>query len=64
MTVSTYMNGDYGWDNIYIGVTAKIGHDGIEEIIHLPLNAVDQTKFDQSALTLKTILRDTIQPIL
>ena len=64
MTVSTYMNGDYGWDNIYIGVPAKIGHDGIEEIIHLPLNAVDQTKFDQSALTLKTILRDTIQPIL
>lgn len=64
MTVSTYMNGDYGWDDIYIGVPAKIGHNGIEEIIHLALNEVDQAKFNQSVITLKEVLKDTIQPIL
>lgn len=64
MTVSTYMNNDYGWDNLYIGVPAKIGHEGIEEIIELHLNEVDQAKFNNSAKTLKTILEETIQPIL
>ncbi|MEG0410293.1 MAG: L-lactate dehydrogenase [Erysipelotrichaceae bacterium] len=64
MTVSAYMDNDYGWENLYIGVPAKIGHEGVEEIIHLPLNEVDQAKFDKSAATLKTILEETIQPVI
>lgn len=64
MTVSAYMNNDYGWENLYIGVPAKIGHEGVEEIIHLSLNEVDQAKFDKSASTLKTILEETIQPVI
>lgn len=64
LTVSAYVEGDYGWDDLYIGVPAKIGQDGIEEIIHLTLNEVDQAKFDKSASTLKTIVDNTIQPLL
>lgn len=64
LTVSAYVAGDYGWDGLYIGVPAKIGQAGIEDIIHLTLNEVDQAKFDKSASTLKTIVDDTIQPLL
>lgn len=64
LTISAYVKGDYGWDDLYIGVPAKIGQNGIEEVIHLTLNEVDQAKFDKSASTLKSIVKETIQPLL
>ena len=33
---------------IFIWVFHVIGRDGIKEIIELPLNGVDQAKFDES----------------
>lgn len=55
LTVSAYQDGEYGWKDMFIGVPAIIGHNGIEEIIQLPLNEVDQGKFNLSASTLKEI---------
>ncbi|MFC1807999.1 malate dehydrogenase, partial [Candidatus Omnitrophota bacterium] len=34
---SCFLQGSYGFNNIYLGVPAKIGRDGVEEIIELDL---------------------------
>ncbi len=64
LTLSVLQNGEYGHDDLYIGVPVLINNEGIQKIIKLSLNEVDQSKFDQSANTLKEIIDSTIKPIL
>lgn len=64
MTVSVYQNNEYGKSGLYIGVPAIVNREGIREIIHLPLNEVDQGKFDTSCDNLMEIIRETIDPLL
>ena len=64
MTVSAHQNGEYGQEGLYIGVPAIVGSQGIKEIIQLPLNEVDQNKFDTSCTTLKQIIKDSINELL
>lgn len=63
LTVSTYQEGQYGKDGLYIGVPSIVSSKGIEEIISLPLNEVDQTKFDHSCETLKDMIKDSIDQL-
>ena len=64
LTVSCYQNQEYGQEGMYIGVPAIITRAGVETIIKLKLNEVDQGKFDASCETLKEIISSTITPIL
>ncbi len=64
LTVSAYQNGEYGQNDLYIGVPAIVGAEGVKEIIQLPLNEVDQSKFDNSCQTLKQIIKDSITDLL
>lgn len=64
LTVSAYQEGQYGQRDLYIGVPAIISSKGVEEIIALPLNEVDQGKFDHSCDTLKEILQEQVTSIL
>ena len=64
LTVSCYQNQEYGQEDLYIGVPAIITRAGVETIIKLKLNEVDQGKFDASCETLKEIIHSTIKPIL
>ena len=64
VTVSTYQNNEYGQEGLYIGVPALLTRKGVEEIVRLPLNEVDQGKFDASCTTLKEIIENTIKPII
>ena len=36
---STYLNGEYGMEDIYIGVPVVLGKDGVERIIELELES-------------------------
>lgn len=64
LTISAYQNGEYGQEGLYIGVPAIINKQGINEIIRLELNEVDQAKFDQSCETLKKVNTQSIETIL
>lgn len=64
MTVSAYQNGEYGKRGLYIGVPAVVNRQGVREVMHLPLNEVDQAKFDSSSNHLLSIILETITPIL
>lgn len=45
---SAYLQGEYDYEGIYIGVPAIIGKDGLETIIELPLDERERTKFKKS----------------
>ncbi len=47
--VCAWLTGEYGLNDIYLGVPVKLGKDGIEEIIELQLNADEKTLLDTSA---------------
>jgi L-lactate dehydrogenase len=51
LTVSAYLNGEYGHKDIYIGVPAIINSNGARELLELELNTEDQKKLSCKILT-------------
>ena len=37
LPVCAWMTGEYGIEDVYLGVTSRIGSNGVEEIVELPL---------------------------
>jgi L-lactate dehydrogenase len=60
LTVSAYLDGEYGQNDIYIGVPAVVNRNGIREIVELDLNNDEKEKFTHSINVLKT----TMEPVL
>ena len=46
---TAYLEGEYGWKDIFFGVPVKLGNTGIEEIIQLDLREEEQKAVDASA---------------
>ncbi len=55
LCVSAYLEGEYEHSDIYMGVPCIINREGIQEIVQLSLNEVDQKKFDESYYILKKV---------
>ncbi len=55
MTVSTYLDGNFGHSGLYIGVPAVLGKDGVKEILNIHLNKEEQEKFDYSFSVLENM---------
>ena len=45
LCASVYLSGQYGLKDLCIGVPAKIGRLGIEEIVQLKLNSKEKSEF-------------------
>tara|TARA_R110002167_G_scaffold169331_11_gene367297 strand:+ start:2239 stop:3201 length:963 start_codon:yes stop_codon:yes gene_type:complete len=50
------LNGEYGVKNMYVGVPAVIGADGIERIVEIDLNKSEQGEFDKSVASVKGLV--------
>ncbi|WP_280768444.1 L-lactate dehydrogenase [Salipaludibacillus daqingensis] len=59
LTVSTLMKGEYGLDDLYIGVPAIVSQHGIERTVEIDLSDVEMEKLHHSA----NILKDAMKPI-
>ena len=65
LTVSTYLkDGQYGQDDIYIGVPAIINSNGIRELVDLELNEEEQAKLDNSCKIIKEMREQSIDKII
>ena len=64
LTISSYLDHEYGQNGIYIGVPAVINKDGVKELLELKLNKEDQAKFDHSCEIMKENIKNEIDPIL
>ena len=53
MPASAYLEGEYGYSGLALGVPAVIGRDGIEEIIELDLNDAERRVMDAAADNVK-----------
>lgn len=47
-TACAYLNGEYGYRDIYLGVPVILGKQGVERVIELELDADDKDRFDLS----------------
>ncbi len=53
---AAYLQGQYGVDDLYVGVPVIIGKDGVEEIVELDLNSQEQTDFDKTVGAVKGLI--------
>lgn len=51
-----YLNGEYGYNDIYLGVPVIIGKNGVERVIELELDADDKERFDVSQREVRNTL--------
>jgi len=65
VTVSTYLkDGEYGQDDIYIGVPAIINKNGVRELLKLDLSKEEQEKLDSSCKIIKEMREKSIDRII
>ncbi|MCE4956469.1 L-lactate dehydrogenase [Macrococcoides caseolyticum] len=55
LTVSAKLNGEYGHEDVYIGVPALVNRNGIKKVFETPLSEDEKAKFAKSVETLKNI---------
>ncbi len=55
--VCTLLNGEYGLKDVYMGVPVKLGSNGIEEIIELNLNKDERKMLEDSANSVKSVMK-------
>lgn len=55
--VCTLLNGEYGLKDVYMGVPVKLGSNGIEEIIELNLEKEEQKMLEDSANSVKSVMK-------
>lgn len=59
LTVSTYLDGEYGHENVFIGVPAIVTRNGISDVIKMELDATEKKKFNQSVEVLKETMNNS-----
>ena len=50
------LNGEYGVKGMFVGVVAKLGGKGLEEIVSVKLNADEQAEFEKSVAAVKSLV--------
>ncbi|MBP2243103.1 malate dehydrogenase [Cytobacillus eiseniae] len=51
-----YLEGEYGYDGIYLGVPTILGANGIEKVIELELTADEKAALDKSAEAVRSVM--------
>ncbi|MCM3215101.1 malate dehydrogenase [Niallia taxi] len=52
-----YLDGEYGYSDIYLGVPTILGGNGIEQVIELELTEEEKTALDKSVSSVKNVLK-------
>jgi malate dehydrogenase len=53
---AAYLDGQYGVTGLYVGVPAKLGRGGVEQVIEITLTAAERAAFQQSAGAVKELV--------
>jgi malate dehydrogenase len=51
-----YLEGEYGYNDLYLGVPTILGGDGIESIIELPLTSEEKKALDKSVQSVRNVM--------
>jgi len=55
---AAYLSGQYGVDDLYVGVPVIIGAGGVERIVELPLGEKEKAMFDTSVEAVRGLIAD------
>lgn len=55
---AVYLEGEYGINDLFIGVPVKLGATGVEQVIEIKLNDDEQNALQQSAEAVRTLVED------
>ena len=58
LTVSTMLSGEYGMNEVYVGVPAIVNREGVREILVLPLEEEERKKLGDSCALLNGFYKD------
>jgi malate dehydrogenase len=59
---AAYLQGEYGYHDLFIGVPVKLGKDGIEEVIEIKLTNAEKAALDKSAAAVQE-LKDLLKTL-
>jgi malate dehydrogenase len=59
MGVSTYLQGEYGFSDVSIGVPCVLGKNGVEKILELKLDAETKKEFEKSVDSINDMIKKT-----
>jgi malate dehydrogenase len=52
---AVYLEGEYGYNDLFIGVPVKLGANGVEEVIQIELTADEKSALDKSAAAVEEL---------
>ena len=55
---ASYLTGQYGYNDIYVGVPTVIGNKGIEKIIEINLDEIEKINFSKSVESVQKLIQD------
>lgn len=55
---AAFLQGEYGVDNMFLGVPVIIGKDGVEKVIELSLQTSEQEMLDRSVASVKKVVEE------
>jgi malate dehydrogenase len=58
LACSAMLNGEYGVNDLYVGVPVIIGSNGVEKIVELPLDSDEEIMFNNSVDAVRDLVRD------
>jgi malate dehydrogenase len=56
MPCSVYLDGEYGYRDVFLGVPVKVGARGVEEILQIDLTGDEKAALDRSADSVRELL--------
>lgn len=57
LPVIAYLEGEYGYDQLFMGVLAVLGGDGIEKVIQIDLTPEERAALDKSAESVRNVIK-------
>lgn len=57
LPVIAYLEGEYGYDGLFMGVLAVLGGDGIERVIEIGLTPEEKAALDKSAESVRSVIQ-------
>lgn len=60
LTISTLLHGEYGINDIFLGVPSIIGSSGLKKVLEVPLNESELKQLQASASNLKSLIESSL----
>jgi malate dehydrogenase len=58
---AAYLEGQYGYEGLYVGVPTQLGSQGVERIVEIGLTAEEQAMFDHSANAVQGLVAKLVE---